>query len=344
MKALRYHQPGGPEVLRYEEVPDPVPGRRDVVIRVAATALNRLDVVQRNGWYTLPGFALPHIAGMDVVGVVEQVGADVTTVRPGDRVVVDPSLAEVPDGSSLAGMGDLYGVLGVVGATVDGGYAERCLAPETHVHQVPDSMAWEHAVSFPTAWMTAWHALFPVGALAAGETVMIHAAGSGVSTAAIQLAKHAGATVLATAGNDEKCAKALALGADAVLNNRTGDLIAWAREHTAGAGVQLVLDHVGPALWEASLFALAPRGRLVNCGNTTGDTATIPSLGHLFHLGLRILGSDPYRYDEFAEAWAVFCAGSFQTPVERVVPLAEGAEAQRQLERGEVFGKLILAP
>jgi NADPH:quinone reductase-like Zn-dependent oxidoreductase len=344
MKALLYRTSGGPEVLEYTDIDDPTPGGRDVVVKVAATALNHLDVVQRNGWYQMPGFTFPHIAGMDVVGEIVAVGAEVERVKVGDRVVVDPSLSEVPDGSTLAGMGDLYGDLGIIGATVAGGYAELCLAPDTHVHHLPDSMSWHHAVAFPTAWLTAHHALFAVGRLSAGETVMIHAAGSGVSMAGIQLAKHAGATVLATAGSEDKCQRALGLGADFVTNNRTTDVAGWAREVTGGTGVDMVFDHVGAALWAASMFSLKPRGRLVNCGNTSGDTATIPSLGFMFHMGLQLLGSDPYRYDEFAPAWATYCSGNFQAPIDTVYPLSQGAAAQDQMLRGEFFGKIVLEP
>jgi len=344
MKAMRYTHSGGPEVLVYESVDDPTPGGRDVVVRVAAAALNHLDVVQRHGWYHLPGFTFPHIAGMDVAGEVVAVGADVSSVALGDRVVIDPSLSSVPDGSKLAGRGDLYGELGVIGANADGGYAELCLAPDTHVYRLPDEMSFAAAAAFPTAWLTAWHALFTVGGLTAGETVLIHAAGSGVSVAAIQLAKHAGATVLATAGSEGKLERATAIGADHVLNNRTGDIAGWAHEVTAGPGVHMVFDHVGTALWAPSLFALRPQGRLVNCGNTSGDTATIPSLGFLFHHGIKILGSDPYRYEEFAAAWAAFCAGSFQTPIDSVFPLEGAADAQEKMLRGDVFGKILLEP
>jgi NADPH:quinone reductase-like Zn-dependent oxidoreductase len=281
---------------------------------------------------------------MDVVGTVSEVGSEVSLVKVGDRVVVDPSLAGVPDGSTLAGMGDLYGDLGIIGGTVAGGYAERCLVPETHVHRIPDTMSWHHAVVFPTAWLTAHHAIVDVGRLAAGETVMIHAAGSGVSMAGIQIAKHYGATVLATAGSADKCAKALELGADHVANNREVDVTGWAREVTHGAGVDMVFDHVGPALWAASMFSLKPRGRLVNCGNTTGDSATIPSLGFMFHMGVQILGSDPYRYEEFAPAWAMYAQGDFRSPIDSVFPLAEGAAAQDKMLRSDFFGKIILEP
>lgn len=344
MKALFYHQPGLPEVLQYESVEDPVPGPRDVIVKVVATALNHLDVVQRKGWFAMPGFSLPHIAGMDVVGIIAAVGSQVTLAKIGDRVVVDPSLSEVPAESKLSGLGDIYGALGVIGATVAGGYAELCLVPETHVHPIPGSMTWHRAATFPTAWLTAWHAIFEVGKLQRGETIMIHAAGSGVSVAAIQLAKYAGATVLATAGTDEKCEQARKIGVDFTCNNRTSDVTAWAREVTRGVGVDIVFDHVGPALWAQSMFSLKPRGRLVNCGNTTGDSATIPSLGFMFHMGIQILGSDPYRFSEFAQAWKVFTEGNFQSPIDSIFPLSQGAQAQEKMLSNNVFGKILLEP
>lgn len=344
MKAVLYEATGGPEVLQYTDVADPVPQARDVVVQVAATAVNRLDVVQRNGWFALPGFTLPHIAGMDLAGTVAAVGSGVSRVRVGDRVVVDPSLAGAPAESTYAGLDDLYGELGVLGGTVAGGYAERCLVPETHVHLVPDPMPLEKAAAFPTTWLTAWHALFPVGRLAAGETVMIHAAGSGVSVAAIQLAKQAGAIVLATAGTEDKCERARQLGADHATVNRGTDVAAWAHQVTGGPGVDMVLDHVGPALFEASLFSLKPRGRLVFCGNTTGDQATIPSLGHAYHYGLQIVGSDPYRPDEFAHAWELFCAHDFDAVIDSEYPLADAGAAQEKLLRSDFFGKILLRP
>lgn len=344
MKAVLYHQPGGPEVLDYVEVPDPEPGPADVVIDVAATALNRLDVVQRNGWYQLPGFTYPHIAGMDLAGTVAAVGDAVTDRAVGDRVVVDPSLAGVADDSKLAGRGDLYGDLGVIGGTVDGGYATKCLVPASHTHLIPDDMAFEAAAVFPTAYLTAGHALFQTGNLTAGETVMIHAAGSGVSVAATQLALDAGATVLATAGTDEKCERALALGAHHALNNRTGDIVAWSRDITDGVGVDMVFDHVGPALFAPSLFSLRIRGRLVNSGNSSGDEATIASLGHLFHSGISILGSDPYRPDEMAPLWARYCAGDFDPCIDSTFPLTEAARAQSKMLSSDFFGKILLLP
>jgi NADPH:quinone reductase-like Zn-dependent oxidoreductase len=344
MKAVLYERPGGPEVLQHVEVPDPAPLARDVVVRVEAAALNRLDVVQRSGWFALEGFTLPHIAGMDVAGTVASVGDQVTRVRVGDRVVVDPSLVGVPDGCTYVGMDQVPGALGVIGGTVAGGYAELCLAPETHVHPVPDTMSIEAAAAFPTAWLTAWHALFPVGRLAEGDTLMVHAAGSGLSVAAIQLAERAGATVLATARSADKCRRALDVGADHALVSEGADVAAWAHEVTGGPGVDMVFDHVGPALWAASLYSLRPGGRLVFCGNTTGDQATIPSLGHAYHNGLQILGSDAYQPGEFAAAWEHFCAHDYTAVIDSEFALADAAAAQDKLLRSDFFGKILLRP
>jgi NADPH:quinone reductase-like Zn-dependent oxidoreductase len=344
MKAMLYTEVGGPEVFQFIDVPDPEPGAGDVIVDVAATSLNRLDLVQRAGWFQMPGFEFPHIAGMDIAGTVSAVGDAVTNVSVGDRVVVDPSLAGVAENSKLAGRGDLYGDLGIIGGTVAGGYAEKCLVPASHVYIVPADMPLEHAATFATAFLTAAHALFDVGQLQAGETVMIHAAGSGVSTAGIQLAKEAGATVLATAGTDEKCARALALGADHVANNRTTDVAGFAREVTHGAGVNMVFDHVGTALFGASLFGLGVHGRLVNCGNSSGDEATIPSLGYLFHSGIKILGSDPYRPEEFGPVWDKFCSANFEVVIDSEFDLADAGQAQDKMMQSDFFGKIVLKP
>lgn len=343
MKALIYEK-HGTDVLEYRSVPDPTPGLRDVVIKVAATTVNNLDATQRNGWFTMPGFELPHISGMDVVGTIVGIGSEVSSVQVGERVIVDPSLTNVPENSKLSGRGDLYGELGVIGANVDGGYAELCLAPDTHVYPIPDELSWHQAATFPTAWMTAHHALFDVGDLKEGEVVMIHAAGSGVSMAGIQLAKNAGAIVLATAGSQGKCEKALELGADFSCVNRDTDVARWAKEVTHGAGANVVFDHVGEALWAQSMFALAPRGRLVNCGGTSGNSPVIPNLGYMYHMGLQILGSDPYRYEEFAPAWSTYCSGDFRSVVDSIFPLSDGAAAQDKLLSGDCFGKIILEP
>ncbi len=347
MRAVQQQGFGSPEeALALVELPEPEPGPADVVVAVEACAVNHLDIVQRAGWFTMPGFALPHVPGMDVAGTVVAIGRDVMPSQAvvGDRVVIDPSMCEVAEGSKLAGRGDLYGVLGIIGATEPGGYAEQCLAPASHVHRLPAGMSVLAASVFPTAWLTAWHALIEVGGLERGETVLIHAANAGVSVAAIQIAHWRGATVLATARGETKCAQALQLGVTAVCDSTVDDVVAFARGRTAGRGVDLVLDHVGTPLIGPSLFSLRPRGRFVTCGNTAGDEAVIPSLGYVFHMGIAILGSDPYRPREFAEAWSVYGELAPAPVVAAELGLTDAAEAHHRIESGSFFGKLVLRP
>lgn len=346
MKALFYSEHGTADVLRFDSQPDPTIGPADVLIQVAATTVNRLDIVQRNGWFTLPGFALPQIAGMDMAGTVVELGSDVSGINIGDRVVVDPSLHAVSAQSSFAGQGDRYGVLGVLGATHPGGYGELCAVSADHVHRLPTDLSFADAAVFPTAWMTTHHALFRVGELRAGETLLLHGATSALTLAATQLAIAADAKVFVTAATDEKCAVARALGASATTTNRDTDITDWVMQQTDGQGVNMVLDHVGPALWEQSLFAIAPQGRLVTCGNTTGDSASIPSLGFLFQRGVQIKGSDAYFSTDFAEVWQRYCQGigqsRFSSQIYRQFPIENGAQAQRELESGNSLGRLVL--
>ncbi len=345
MKALFYAEHGTADVLRVDEQPKPNIGAADVLIQVAATAVNRLDIVQRNGWFTLPGFSLPHISGMDMAGFVVQVGNRVTHLAPGDRVVVDPSLNAVHPESLFFGHGDRYGDLGVLGATHPGGYGEFCAVSADHVHRIPDPMDFATAAVFPTAWMTTHHALFRVGKLEAGETVLMHGGASALTLAATQLAIAAGARVLVTSTSEDKCAPVRQMGAKATTNGQQ-DIVAWVMEQTEGKGADLVLDHVGPALWEASLFSLAPGGRLVSCGNTTGDAVSLPSLGFIFGRGIQIRGSDAYFSADFPQVWQHYCQGiergQFSSQIDHTYPIDQGAEAHRLLESGQALGRLVL--
>jgi len=345
MKALFYSEHGPADVLRYADQPNPTIGPADVLVSVAATAINRLDIVQRHGWFTLPGFSLPHVAGMDMAGTVVEIGSKVTHLSTGDRVIIDPSLHAVHPDSSLAGYGDRYGDLGVLGATKPGGYGELCAVSADHVHRLPVDMDFATAAVFPTAWMTTHHALFNVGQLQAGESLLVHGGTSALTLAAIQLALAVGAKVFVSATADEKCDVAQELGAVSA-NSRNTDIVDWAKEQTSGRGVDVVLDHVGTALWEASLDALAPGGRLVSCGNTTGDEAAIPSLGSLFGRGIQIRGSDAYRSTDFSKVWQHYCdgiaAGQFSPQIAHTFPIAEGAKAQELLESGQALGRIVL--
>ncbi len=343
MKAVLHRSFGGPEVLELADVPDPEMGPSDVLVSVRATSLNRLDVLQREGPALLPGFALPHIAGMDVTGEVVAVGAEVTGTSVGERVVLNPAVACGACDFCREGDDGFCPSVEVVGGNHPGGYAELCAVPATHVHALPDAMSYEEAATLPTIYSTAWHALVVTGRLRIGEWVMIHAAASGVSVAAIQLAKRMGANVVATARSERKLALARALGADVVVDNRKGDVVGAAREATGGRGVDVVFDHVGPALFQPSLFALRPRGRLVFCGTTSGDHASF-LLPHAYHFGLQLLGVDPYPFAEFGEMLDYVLHAGFTPVIDSVRPLADAADAQRRLEAGTVVGKVVLTP
>jgi len=343
MRAALHRTFGGPEVLEVVDVPDPEPGPRDVLLAVTASALNRLDVLQRQGPALLPGFSLPHIAGMDVVGEVIERGAEVDSIEVGDRVVVNPALQCGECDLCRRGDDGFCPDTRVVGGNHPGGYAERCVVPASHVYRIPDGVDDAEAATVPTVYSTAWHALVVTGRLRVGETVMIHAAGSGVSTAAIQLARRMGARVVATAGSERKLDVARKLGADVVANNRTDDVASVARAATDGRGVDMVFDHVGPALFQSSLFGLRPRGRMVFCGTTTGTEATF-DLPYAYHFGIQLLGADPYSYAEFAEMLDYYWRGDFEPIIDSEYPLDEVREAQRRLEDGDVVGKVVLRP
>ena len=343
MKAVLHRSFGGPEVLEHVELPDPVPGPGEVLVEVRATALNRLDVLQRQGPALLPGFSLPHIAGMDVAGSVAALGPGVTSVAVGDRVVLNPALQCGECEACLAGDDAFCPAVKVVGGNHPGGYAELVVVPATHVHPLPAGMSFEEAAALPTIFSTAWHALVGTARLQIGEWLMVHAAGSGVSVAAIQLAKRMGANVIATAGSARKLELAVRLGADATVNNRTGDIVAAAKEATGGRGVDVVFDHVGPALFQPSLFVLRPRGRMVFCGTTTGTDATF-NLPYAYHFGLQLLGADPYSFAEFGRMLEYVLSGGFDPVIDSTYPLADAAVAHRRLEEGDVFGKVVLVP
>jgi NADPH:quinone reductase-like Zn-dependent oxidoreductase len=343
VRAALHRVHGGPEVLEVTEVPDPRPGPRDVLLRVRASALNRLDVLQREGPALLPGFSLPHIAGMDVAGEVVEVGAEVDRPRVGERVVVNPALHCGTCALCTTGSDAFCPDVKVVGGNHPGGYAELAVVPASHVYPIPDGVSYEEAATIPTIWSTAWHALVPVARLQVGEWVLVHAAASGVSTAGIQLARKMGARVIATAGSERKLEFARKLGADVVVNNRTDDFVAAAREATGGRGVDVVFDHVGPALFQQSLFALRIRGRMVFCGSTTGVDATF-NLPHAYHFGIRLLGADPYSYAEFADMLDYYWTAGFEAVIDSEFALDEVADAQRKMERGDVVGKIVLRP
>jgi NADPH:quinone reductase-like Zn-dependent oxidoreductase len=342
MKAVIFKRHGGTEVLEYVDVPDPSPGQRQVLVRVKACSVNHLDCWIRQG---IPAYRirLPHISGCDAAGVVEAVGEGVREVRAGDRVVLAPGLSCWRCDPCLHGLDHRCVSYGIRGAAGDGGYAELTVAEARDVLPLPDGLEFESAAAFPLVFLTAWHMLVTRAALQGGETVLVHAAGSGVGHAAIQIAKHLQATVFATVGAREKAAKAEALGADAVIDYQREDFEARVRSLTKDRGVDVVFEHVGPQTWERSLRSLARGGRIVTCGATSGPSAPL-DLRYIFSRELTVLGSMMGTRAELdAVAQRVF-NGTLRPVVDTVFPLREARAAQERMLERRVFGKLILVP
>jgi NADPH:quinone reductase-like Zn-dependent oxidoreductase len=343
MKAVVQQAFGGLEVLSYQDVADPEVGPREVLVRVGAASLNRLDVLQRQGPALLPGFALPHIAGMDVAGTVIEVGHDVETFAVGDRVLVNPALECGECDYCQAGDDGLCPFVRVVGGTWPGGYAELCSVPADHLYRMPDGVGFEEAATIPTAYSTAWHAIVVIGALRIGETLLVHGAGSGVTIAAIQIAKRCGARVIVTARSEKKLELAERLGADGVVNTATEKLVTRCRELTGGRGVDLAFDHVGPELFQQTIFCLRTRGRVVFAGTTTGAEARF-DLAYAYHFGIALLGVDPYSATEFGRMLDFYWQADFEPVIDSRFALADAGMAQARMESGEASGKILLLP
>ncbi|GLW97132.1 zinc-binding dehydrogenase [Microtetraspora sp. NBRC 16547] len=311
MRALVQTAFGGPEAVGVQRVPDPEPGPHDVIVQVAACALNRLDLLQRRGPGLLPGFSLPHIAGMDIAGHVVATGASVTSRAVGDRVVVDPTVGCGSCPYCRAGERGHCASLRVIGGNAPGGYAEFVAVPAGLAHPVPEHVGLDEAATLPTPWSTAWQATYRVGEVGADDCVVIQAAASSVSIAAIQLAKRAGARVVAVASTDEKLATAADLGADLLLRG-DAPIDGPIRDFTGGRGADVVLDHVGAATWQRSLDCLRVGGRMVMFGNTTGDEVSF-SLASVYHRGLRLLGAGAYAADDFPLMLDAYFSGGLRT-------------------------------
>lgn len=342
MKALVFYEHGGPEKLVYADVPEPVIGPHEALIEVRAVALNHLDLWVREG---IPGLklGLPHIGGSDIAGVVAAVGEEVDSAWLGRRVVVNPSLGCGRCEYCLAGQQCLCVRFGVLGEHTPGGLAEYAAAPATNLHPIPDGYPFAEAAAAPLAFQTAWRALITQARLRAGERVLILGAGGGVATAAIQIAELAGAYIYAVTSTAEKERRARELGADETINYRQADFSKEVWQRTGKRGVDVVVENVGPATWQASVRALRKGGRLVTFGATTGRFAET-DLNLLYWKQVSLIGSTMATYAEFAEVMGLVLAGRLRPVVDRVMPLSAGAEAQRILGAGEQFGKIVLEP
>ena len=340
MKAVRFHQHGGPEVLKYEDAPDPAPPPGGVVVRVRACALNHLDLWQRRGLerVTIP---FPHISGADVAGEIADAGASGLPV--GQRVMLQPGLSCGRCAKCLAGEDNYCRQYDVLGYQSSGGYAEYVAVPASSIIPLPDDVDVVQAAAFPLSFLTAWHMLHARARMSSTDTVLVLAAGSGVGQAAIQIAKASHARVIATAGTEAKIQKARELGADEVVNHYRDDLVTSVRRLTANQGVDIVVEHVGMATWEKSVRCLARGGRVVTCGATTGFQTSL-DLRHLFARQLSLVGSYMGGKGELLQAANLWFKGVVRPVVDRTYPLAEAAQAQQWLEASEQFGKIVLVP
>jgi NADPH:quinone reductase-like Zn-dependent oxidoreductase len=340
VKAIRFQQHGGPEVLKYADAPDPVVRPNEVLVRVRACALNHLDLFVRQGIPGVP-IPLPHIPGSDVAGEIARIGGEVSTVRVGQKVVLAPGITCGKCAACLAGLDNRCRQFTNLGYMIDGGCAELVSAPEVNCLPFPENLSFEQAAAVPLVFQTAWHMLVGRAELQPGEDVLILGAGSGVGSAAIQIAKFFGARVITTAGTDEKLAKARKLGADHVINHKSQKIREEVRRITGKRGVDVVFEHVGTATWDDSLASLAPSGRLVSCGATTGYDAKV-DLRFLFSRQLSLLGSYMGTKSELRTVMKLVAEGRLKPIVDRVFPLAEAAAAHAYLESGAQFGKVVL--
>ncbi|HXG43630.1 MAG TPA: zinc-binding dehydrogenase [Gemmatimonadales bacterium] len=341
LKAVTLTATGGLEHLRIQDVPPPeLRAAGDVLVRVRAAALNRLDLFVVGG---LPGvsYRFPHILGSDGAGVVERVGSAVSRVRPGDRVMVNPGVSCGHCEWCEAGEQPLCRAFGILGEHRPGTFAEYLVVPEGNLAPVPESMDWARAAAFPLTTLTAWRMLVTRARLRAGETVLIWGIGGGVALAALKIAKLCGARVIVTSSSDHKLARAAELGADVTLNHATQDVAREVRTLTARRGVEVVVDTVGELTWEHSLRALAPRGRLVTCGATSGPHC-LTDVRKLFWYQWDILGSTMGSHGDFQAVATLAHQGRLWPEVDAVFPLDQADRALRRLAEGAQFGKVVL--
>lgn len=343
MRAALFRRHGGPDVMEIADVPAPEPGPGEVQVRVTAAALNHIDLWLRQG---LPALSvnLPHVSGGDVCGVVSALGAGVRGVMEGSRVLVNPGLSCGRCRACLAGRDNFCPEYRLLGEHTWGGQAEMVVVPVANLVPVPrETVALEDTelASIPIAFITAWQMLIERANIRQGETVLVLAAGSGVGTAAIQIAKLFGARVIATASTDEKLAAARRLGADETVNHAQADIVAEVKRLTARRGADIVVEHVGAATFPKSVVACATGGRIVTCGATAGHEPIL-NLRHVFWRQLSILGSTLASKGRLFDVLALVAAGRLRPVVDRVLPLASVAAGHRVLESRAAFGKVVL--
>ncbi|MBN4054658.1 zinc-binding dehydrogenase [Nitrospira defluvii] len=342
MKAVRFHQFGGPEVLVYEDAPQPNPGPGEVRVRVKVCALNHLDL-----WITggIPAYhtELPHIPGCDISGIVECLGEGVPSIYLNKKIFISPGISCFRCRNCLSGRDHLCDTYQIVGAGPDGGYAEFVKVSEANLMTIPEGVSFEAAAAFPLTFLTAWHMLVTRAGLQSGQDLLVLAGGSGVGSAAIQIGKLIGARVIATASQAKKLEYAQLMGADFVIDYTKDDFSKAVRKITEKRGVHVVFEHVGPDTFGKSLRSLAKGGKLVTCGATSGPTTEL-DLRYIFSRELEILGAKMGTRAELIHVAALIGEGKLKPVIDSVYPLSEARAAQEKMLQRDFFGKLILKP
>jgi len=340
MKAVLFREHGGPDKLSYEEIPTPQIGAQEVLVRVKACALNHLDIWIRQGNPAYP-MPMPHVSGSDIAGLVEAVGTQAEGLTAGQRVFVSPGVSCWHCEFCLAGRDNFCRTYSLIGAMMHGGYAEYVKVPYRNVLAMPENLTFEQAAAFPLVSVTASHMLFALAGLQHGETVLIMGAGSGVGSMAVQMAKLAGARVITTVGADDKIPKAVTLGADAVINHNREKVAERVRLLTEGRGVDVVIEHIGPEVWDSCLASLAKGGRLITCGATTGAEVKL-DLRQVFSRQYTIKGSYMGTRAELVKTAVLMGQRRLSSVIDRTYPLQEARAAQEQLLSRKFFGKIVL--
>ncbi|MCL5044252.1 MAG: zinc-binding dehydrogenase [Deltaproteobacteria bacterium] len=342
MKAAYFAEHGGPEKIIYGDFADPVPQPGEAVVRVAACALNHVDLLLLDGRFPPPQ-GLPHVNGCEVAGTVETAGPGCEPHARGERVIVFPGFACGRCEYCLRGERTVCLNYGYLGAHRDGGYAELVKVPADNLLPLDDGISFEQGAALPMAMLTSWHALVAQARLAPGQTVLVHAAGSGVGSAAIQIARLAGARAIATAGSDDKLELARSLGAEAAINYRKQDFVEEVRRLTGRRGVDVVLEHIGAETFERSIYCLSRLGTLVTVGSHASHWGRM-DLRHVYSKNLRIVGSNLGTLAELRAVLRFVKEGRLRPVVDRVFALSEAAEALRYLLERRNLGKLLLVP
>lgn len=341
MKAFCIFEHGDLDKVRVENIDAPQPARGEVLLEVRSAALNHLDIWVRKG---RPGMNLPypHVLGSDAAGVVAELGQDVTGIKVGDEVILNPGLSCGKGEFCERGEQNIDPAFGIMGLSRSGAFAERISVPAGNLLPKPAHLNWDESAALPLAYLTAWRMLMTRADLVAGETVLIHGIGGGVALAGLQLAKLAGAEVLVTSSSDEKLERARKLGADHTINYRAKPEVGKAvREITGGRGVDIALDSVGAATWPINFEAVRRGGRIVHCG-VTGGASVQANISALYWNQLTVMGSTMGSHSDFRQMVRAVSAVGMKPVIDQVFPFDQAPQAMRRMEAGEQFGKIVL--